>query len=363
LNMHIERTCDGYSERARAIFGNRLEGLRDVDLLRVFHGAEWFSVLVCDDHHAWLHVVAPEAVGGTGWHDNFPWWNYGGELLANPSPSFLSDALRLYAAYAPAWRIAADVTRFDPAGVDAAVFAAAGVRVTPVRHIAYVPAAPSASDQLASYRASARRQITRAKRDLSLREVSGDRDGMDEFTRLMHDSFGRVGAGRRWNITERLSGLSGARNVTIWLVSSGSTAWCGALAILDGTVGHCVLVGSRAGHPLGANDLLMHGVIRGLADRGASLICLGGGRTAADSDSLLAFKRKFAASGTTRPLSVGLLFRSPGAMRELLSATGGRPPANRTLPDSVILDLLPHRASATGTPAGDQAWPPTKHAT
>src|SRR5690349_20822716 len=112
--MDLERTQGDHSARARAMCGARLHGLRDATLLRVFHGDDWWSVLAAEGSSAWLHVVAPERIGSTSWFDSLPWWNYGGELLVNPTRTFLRQARDAYQDAAPTWNLAADVCRFDP---------------------------------------------------------------------------------------------------------------------------------------------------------------------------------------------------------------------------------------------------------
>jgi hypothetical protein len=56
----------------------------------------------------------------------------------------------------------------------------------------------------------------------------------------------------------------------------------------------------------GANDLLTHGIARAFRTKGYRWVCLGGGRTDAIDDKLLAFKRKFG-KNTLRPLPLGFI--------------------------------------------------------
>ncbi len=313
MNVFVER---GRHHSATGTLFAGLDVFLREDLLRCLHGDEWTSILCVDGRAAMLHAMVPVPIPGTPWFDIEPFYGYAGPVFSDTNESFVRRAFAAYAEYCRDQRIVCELFRFQPDRQNHLPLRdVSGLSLYQGRGIAYVAIAAEEEAQRRAYSPACRRQIKKAERDVEVRCLEGEL-GWREFGQLYRRSLERNGAAVRWFLTDaelerhRRSGC-----VRLFGAFRGD-ALLSAVWVCEGAgVVHTLFVANAAPTKLdGAHDLLTHRVARAYPNH--RWLCLGGGRTAAPDDPLLAFKRKFAGSNVM-PLPLGFAPYLPDVFQKL----------------------------------------------
>jgi hypothetical protein len=259
----------------------------------------------------WLYPFLIAPIPGAFTSDGHPLcdlmspYGYGGPVVSRSGEdtSFLRAAGTALSEWAAAQRIVAEFVRFHPL-LENSRWAAAGTRVlvdrptVPIDLAAY----PEAWLHDPYYRVH-RGMVRRAEREGFVFEVvSRPLPAMGWFTTLYSDTQDALLASEETRFS---------RNYFESLVSDlGERAWLGivtkdglvaaAVFVLEGDANaHCHLMGyRRLTKTAGMTNLVYHGIALEAGRRGRSLLHMGGGRTAAEDDSLLKFKRSLSPAST-----------------------------------------------------------------
>ncbi len=335
--MKIEVTQGRFSHCARSAFppggGASLLG---EDLLSAAFVDKWYSVLVTDDANALLHVIAPSPIADTGYCDIEPWFGYGGPQLRRPDPAFARAAFLLYSQVCREHGVVTELIRFDALHPRYEPFLGWEplMRIVLGKPIAYVRVAQDDEEQMRTYKDSCRRTVRTASNSLRAVEMGNGYDAWQKFIALHYASLDRRNAARHWYFTpagfERLRRME---CVSLWGtfpsqdVSESPVST--AVVVQKGKVAYYFLAanGDLTKHN-GANDFLIHEIVRALSKRNVRWFCLGGGNGDSLDDSLLAFKRKFAACMPQFPL--GFVTHNPEALAKLLERSTREIPAEES---------------------------------
>jgi hypothetical protein len=233
-------------------------------------------------------------------------YGYGGPVVTRDgeATSFLSAAGTAFSEWAGTQRIVAEFTRFHPL-LENGRWAPAGTRVIVDRTTVPIDLAvyPSAWLHDPYYRVH-RGMVRRAEREGFVFEVAMQPlPAMGWFTTLYNETQDALQASDETRFSQ---------NYFDSLVSGlGERAWLGmvrkdglvaaAVLVLEGdSNAHCHLMGyRRLTKTAGMTNLVYHGIALEASRRGRSLLHMGGGRTAAEDDTLLKFKRSLSPASAT----------------------------------------------------------------
>lgn len=355
--MELSFTEGRHAPRVAEVFGDRLDAFLREDVLRGLHGREWVSALCVEGGRAMLHTFVPRPIPGTSWCDIEPFYGYAGPVFEGWDREFAQAALAAYRAGCRERRIVAELIRFQPerenhlplVGLD-------GISLHPGRPIAYVPIVDGDEDeQLAAYSAPCRRQIRAGRGRLEFRRMSSSARDWAQFRALYRESLGRNGAARRWYFDDAFfERMPRSESVSLWGVfdpRSGELL-SGTIVVAARGIVHTLFVANAPpGRLRGACDLLMHGVVRAFREEGCRWVCLGGGRSSADDDALLAFKKKFGPQHARR-IPLGVIVHDPAAVEALcaLSRAEDRSGAAALPSNELVTRFMPYRLSPSFAP-------------
>jgi len=233
-------------------------------------------------------------------------YGYGGPVVSpdGEATSFLNAAGIAFSEWATAHHVVAEFARFHPLLANSR-WAAPGTRVVVDRTTIPIDlgAYPKAWLHDPYYRVH-RGMVRRAEREGFVFEVDTQPfSAMGWFTGLYGETHDALNASEETRFSQSyfdslVSGL-------------GERAWLGivrkdglvaaAVLVLEGDLNaHCHLMGyRRLPSTAGMTNLVYHGIALEAGRRGRSLLHMGGGRTAAEDDSLLKFKRSLSPASTT----------------------------------------------------------------
>ncbi len=173
-----------------------------------------------------------------------------------------------------------------------------------------------------NYSQSTRRFLRKAERELSVRQLSADDAGM--FFNLHEAMLTRQGADPRHRLSmPYVAALLAMPWCVAWAAElKGRAVAASCFLITDSPVAHYHLGGGdQAGLDHSAQYLLFEAAFAHAAAAGCAWMHLGGGRTTAPDDHLLAFKRRF--SPIEARFHVGGLIYDRAAYERLGGARGG----------------------------------------
>jgi Acetyltransferase (GNAT) domain len=340
-----------HSSNVRKIFGEDLDAFLREDVLTGLFGSRWESVLGVDGDQAMLHALVPSLIGTTGWHDVEPFFGYAGPVFKQPTPQFVQAALDAYRAACRRRGIVAELIRFQPDLRNHLSFSDVdGIVLHEARLIAYIPIVDGGDDdQMAVYTPPCRRQIRSARARLHFERLDRSPQDWRQFVELYGESLSRNNAARRWYFDgaffERMRGTGPASLWGVFADSGRRELLSATLVVAAKDIVHTLFVANAPPHRLaGAHDLLTHGVVRAHRDMGYRWVCLGGGRSNAAKDPLLAFKRKFAA-GNLLPLPMGFVVHDQPAFEALCDRAAGERRSGEGLQQSteLLAQWMPYR--------------------
>jgi GNAT acetyltransferase-like protein len=317
----------------------RLDAFHGPEMLTALHGDAWRGIVVEDGRHAWLHAIAPRAIRDTGYADVEPLLGYAGPVATTTEPGFLTAAWAAYAAYCRDARIVAELFRFHPLLRNHETAPADAVRLLGGKPIVCVPCHADPAAQLAAFPSdTARRAVRSAGRRLRFARLD-DAGAVEEFRRFHHRSLDRVHAAAHWYMSAGFyAAAARSASCAVFVVRRGEEIVSAVLAVLHPFASYYLLAGNGAERVPGANELLVHGLAQACAQAGSPTLVLGGGNTAAADDSLLRFKRKFAASCDA--FHVGGAVYLPRAYEDFCDAAVSAAPALATRPQFLTYRAL-----------------------
>ncbi|MSO55094.1 MAG: GNAT family N-acetyltransferase [Rhodospirillales bacterium] len=296
----------------------RLDAFHDAEILSVVFGAEWRSVLVTDGTNALLSAIVTAPIGTTGLRDIDPFLGYAGPVSTTADKAFLAEALVAYAEWCRGERIVAEVARFSPILENHRVFTGTAVDVVPAKEIVVAECHDDEAAQLATFSKSCRASVKRGLRDHAFEVVDKNRD-LDAVVDFYHRALDRLESERRWYFSPEFFGrVQKSSRCVLYRAMNDGRMISAAMAIHHSLAAYYFLAANDAQQLQGANELVVYGICRDAAARGAQHLIMGGGHKPTPEDALFRFKGKFATDPT--PFHIGRMVHDPVALAALKDA-------------------------------------------
>lgn len=256
------------------------------------------------DHLLYPFLLTPVSVGGklTGDYDISSIYGYTGPIATSDDSAFLNKAWQAFDAYAKEQHIIAEFVRFSPFNRTER-FAHPQTIVEANRTLAISQLQDSEEELMVALGPKTRNMLRKAQRaGLTSRELPLP-DLLPQFRQLYESTMERNNAPEFFwyddAYYERLL-LLGKEGLRLFGVFAGEELVAAAMAVAHGASGLYHLGASLPEYArLGAGNLSLFEMTRGLMKSGVSFINMTGGRTTALDDPLLLFKKSNATGTAT----------------------------------------------------------------
>ena len=228
-------------------------------------------------------------------------YGYSGPLSSNDDPQFLKDAWSPYTRWCADQGVVSEFFRFNPL-LGNQVWAPPGMSVTLDRQTVVVDLSQGPEALWSGYEQTQRSRVRKAERGglvVEDRPLAVDPTALGAFYRA---AMAEIGAAKSYFFPDehfvRLGELFG-ENAREFRVTQGSSLMATALFLREsGRLHYHLAATPRATRAACPTNLLLHRAALWGMEHDCRILHLGGGRTAAPSDDLLAFKRQFSRSRT-----------------------------------------------------------------
>jgi hypothetical protein len=339
--MRTQLTQNSVPENLDEFFPSRQrDAFHEAAIQRIFHGTQWYSVLIQDNGAAFYHAFAPLPIAGTTWKDIDPFLGYYGPILTSEDQDFARRALEEYSSICRSLGIVAEVMRFNPLLENHQCFKAAGMDIRPVKSVVIVECDADEAKQSTNYNQSCRRRLRSVASQVTFEWLSTPAE-REAYTDFYYQSLERVAAGRRWFIPRATLSLAYQSDQFGVAVIKKGDAWLSASLVLKQELeGYYLLAANSSELVPGANEMLIHRIGVDLARSGIKRLMLGGGNTTAEEDPLLQFKRKF--SKGNYALNLGRMVHHTEAYTELCASYEAQVPVTERKDYFLKYRLLAH---------------------
>jgi hypothetical protein len=272
------------------------------DLLNALFGDDWFSALTVGMGGAMLHCFPVSTATLARGFDAEAWLGFAGPVFTRFDAATAKILLRGYSDVCRRHGIAVETMRLNPLDDARRLINDSGL-AEPLAYRNIVLVRAEHFEPEAYLRGPGRRRFQMGAGQYQV--VRGNCPGdWAEFQSLLEQSLDRLGAAKRWYLTNRQrDSLRQLRIAELWLVRDPDPrrTICGAVIVASAGVAHCLYVanGDMQSCP-GASELLFASIAAQLAKSAIHWLDLGGGRSADIDDSLLRFKRKFSSGKITK---------------------------------------------------------------
>lgn len=251
-----------------------------------------------DEGHHFLYpfLLTPVTIGDgpSGCHDISSVYGYTGPLATTADSDFLRRAWLAFGRFEQAHHVVAEFTRFNPFHASQR-FAHPHTQVSENRMLAVSELPPTPQELLLKLGAKTRNMLRKAQREgLQWRELEPS-SHLGAFRELYAQTMQRNQAPEFFRYDDaywaQLLRLQ-AGELRLFAACAGKTMVAAAMAVAHGPVGLYHLGASLPDYArLGAGNLSLFGMSCGLLASGVRLLNMTGGRTRAQDDPLLLFKR------------------------------------------------------------------------
>ena len=273
----------------------------DPKILNILYKNKWNSIFIYENKNFFFHIHTPNQIPSTDYFDIEPWFGYRGPIIVSDSQEFLKKALIKYIDICKERKIVSEIIRFDPIReYHKNFYDLENIMIINGRKISYISSVQNCNNELLkSYPNSTQRQIKNAEQLYSFREINPSLlNEFQMFIELYYLSLDKVKADQRWYFdSEILKSLTSVRSVKIFGVfinCSSEILISAALVLFNNDTAHTLLIANNNLNDYkGGSDYLYHKIAVNMFSIGIKWICLGGGRSNSEDDSLLKFKSKF----------------------------------------------------------------------
>jgi hypothetical protein len=267
----------------------------DEKILDALYGTGWKSILIHDSDNAFFHVFKPEAIPGTEYFDIEPLFGYFGPILNKYNEEFINESFERYRDLLKSFNVIAELVRFNPNLSNHKYFLDfADFEVVKAKNLVFVPCKSSDEELFKNYSTLRKRNVKYAlKNGYEFRELRNLEEWM-EFKKLYEQSMERVNSDKRWFFNKDFYDRNiKCDNIRLFGVYEDNTLCSAATMLFHPKVSHYFLAANDDNMTKGANDFLIHNMIKYCAENQSGLLGLGGGASSKDDDTLLEYKKKF----------------------------------------------------------------------
>lgn len=272
-----------------------LDAFYDEDIISALYGKHWKTVLIFEDGNAFFNLFQENLIPSTKKFDIEPIFGYFGPLVTSINNLFIIRALKEYRDVLNELDIIAELIRFNPILLNHIKFLNQDlIEIQRAKSIIYVPCAIEDKILFKNYSTLRIRTVKFAqKNNYIFKELTSDKQWLD-FQSLYYRTMRRVNSNNRWLFDNNFFIRNkNCNNIKLFAVYTNGNLISSAILLFHKNISYYFLAANEDEFIKGTNDFLIHNMIKYCAERNCKYLCLGGGATNDEYDSLLEYKKKF----------------------------------------------------------------------
>ena len=284
---------------AHNIVGNRQNIFCNPEYLKAM-SVHYLSICMEEGNYLFNKIVTPEAIENN-LYDIFPKLGYQNCILNTDNVEFIISALHEYSKICCQEGIIAELIRFDPMNliVRDRLSVSNTIQMFIERQISYIEIKPSFEEQINYFNPQCKRRVKKGMQYISVKKLMPTLRNIDLFINIYYRSLETVKSEDYWFFEKSIiSNLMHLPFVSVWAAGLSDSniennASSAALLLEDNNIAYLLLMGNIDAHKyLGINEYLIAEITNYCRIKGFSFLCLGGGRSIDQDDSLFKFKKK-----------------------------------------------------------------------